>query len=178
VLKGEASSPKGRAEMETTLGLPVYVIPSEDQRPRLVCQTIVQDAIVLGVGDFENPETVMKSQQPAQAVDAQSPLAVNQQAQQPTPIPTPATPRYITLVVSPQDAVTLNYSLLAGVKLNLSLRNPTDTTPFLTDAVTQQYLMDQKGIPLPAKLPYSLAPRVDVLNFPDPEPVEAPVPQQ
>ena len=49
-----AGSPVGRIEIDPALGEtgPLYVIPSEDQRPRLVTQSIVQDAIVLWVGDF------------------------------------------------------------------------------------------------------------------------------
>ncbi len=64
-------------------------------------------------------------------------------------------PDIITLVVSPQDAVLLNYIKRAGIELSLALRNPNNTQEIVTDAVTQQYLMDQKNIPLPAKLPFA-----------------------
>jgi hypothetical protein len=33
-----------------------YSVPSEKQRPRLVSQALIQDAIVLQVGDFPLPE--------------------------------------------------------------------------------------------------------------------------
>ncbi|HZW03393.1 MAG TPA: SAF domain-containing protein [Anaerolineaceae bacterium] len=152
---------KGRAEMDSTLGMPVYVIPGEAQRPRLVCQSVIQDAVVLGVGEFEAPEDLVVTELPAEQAVVAPPV----QAEPEAPVEPPA-PDLITLVVSPQDAVSMNYMLLSGVKLSLALRNPTDANPYITDAVTQQYLMDQKNIPLPAKLPYSLEPRVDVLRFP------------
>ncbi len=46
------SSSRGRYEEDTTLDQLIYVMPSESQRPRLVCQTIIQDAEVLNVGMF------------------------------------------------------------------------------------------------------------------------------
>ena len=73
----------------------------------------------------------------------------------------------MTLIVSPQDAVTLNYVMLnAGAKLNLVLRSASDTKQIKTEAVTLQFLMDQYNIPVPAKLPYGMEPRVDVLSAP------------
>lgn len=157
----EEYGPKGRAEMDTTLGQPVYVVPGEPQRPRLVCQSVLQDAVVLGVGEFEAPVEVSVTQLPTDPNVIGQPIP--QEQQQPAEKPDPD---IVTLVVSPQDAVTMNYMLLSGVKLSLALRNPTDANPYITDAVTQQYLMDQKNIPLPAKLPFSVEPRVDMLNFP------------
>lgn len=152
-----AGSTQGRTEVDPTLNEPVYAIPSEPQRPRLVCQTVIQDAVVLRIGTYVEPVVSQPTPVPAQ------PPAEGEPAPEPTAIPLPD---LISLVVSPQDAVALNYMMLAGVKLNLALRNPTDTNPIVTDAVTQQYLMDQKNIPLPAKLPYALEPRVDGLQLP------------
>ena len=48
----------------------------------------------------------------------------------------------------------------AGIEITLALRNPNNDQTILTDAVTQQYLMDQKNIPLPAKLPFAIENRV------------------
>lgn len=153
--------PKGRAEMDTTLGQPVYVVPGELQRPRLMCQSVLQDAVVLGVGKFEPPDDMVVTQLPTDQTAIGQPIPQEEQQKVEKP-----DPDIITLIVSPQDAISMNYMLLAGVKLSLALRNPTDANPYITDAVTLQYLMDQKNIPLPAKLPYSLEPRVDVLRFP------------
>ncbi len=140
----------GRVQGEGSLNMPSYVVPSEPQRPRLVCQTVIQDAVVLRTGNYVEPQTVQVT-----------PTAVPE-GEQPVVTP-PPTKDSITLVVSPQDAVSLNYMMVAGIRLNMALRNPNDTNPIVTDAVTQQYLMDTKNIPLPAKLPYAIEPRVDVV---------------
>jgi pilus assembly protein CpaB len=49
---GGPSSIFGRTEIDPLLEQTLYAVPSESQRPRLVSQTLLQDAIVLGVGDF------------------------------------------------------------------------------------------------------------------------------
>ena len=75
-------------------------------------------------------------------------------------------PDVITLIVTPQDAVTLNYLMLAGdgAKINLVLRSPGDDLKAQTEPVTLQFVMDQYNIPLPSKLPYGIEPRVDAAN--------------
>jgi len=139
----------GRVQGEGSLNMPSYIVPSETQRPRLVCQTVLQDAVVLRTGDYVEPQVVQAE-----------PTA---QPEGEPVVTTEPTKDSITLVVSPQDAVSLNYMMVAGIRLNMALRNPNDATPIVTDAVTQQYLMEQKNIPLPAKLPYALEPRIDTV---------------
>lgn len=170
VAPGPGGAVKGRTEVDSTLEQPVYSIPSEPQRPRLVCQTVIQDAVVLRVGTYEEPVVGQPT-----AVPAAAPAEGEELPPTPTAIPLPD---LISLVVGPQDAVALNYMMLSGIKLNLALRNPTDTNPIVTDAVTQQYLMDQKNIPLPAKLPYALEPRVDGLQLPVLQNEATPVPTE
>jgi len=152
---------QGRVVGEGTINMPTYVVPSEPQRPRLVCQTVIQDAVILRVGNYVEPQVVQATPTPLPA--DQAPVA--------TAVPNKDN---VTLVVSPQDAVSLNYMLLAGIRLNMALRNPNDTNPIVTDAVTQQYLMEQKNIPLPAKLPYGVEPRLDTIPVPTviPTPVQ------
>jgi hypothetical protein len=90
----------------------------------------------------------------------------------------PKPPDVITLVVSPQDAVTLNYLIFSGAQLTLALRGTGDDTIELTEAATLQFLLDQYNISVPAKLPYGLEPRINDLVPPvllnDIEPVEQP----
>jgi pilus assembly protein CpaB len=69
----------------------------------------------------------------------------------------------ITLIVSPQDAVTLNYLIYSGAQLTLALRNPNDAQADGTEAVTLSYLLDQYNIPIPVKLPYGSQPAVTAL---------------
>jgi hypothetical protein len=97
-----AGNTQGRTDLDPTLNQPVYVIPSESQRPRLVSQMVIQDAIILRVGNF-----------PAEGLAKTSGV-------EPTPAPAagttttttpPPTPDMITLIVRPQDSITLCYGL-------------------------------------------------------------------
>ncbi|MDD5371479.1 MAG: hypothetical protein PHQ40_20565 [Anaerolineaceae bacterium] len=167
-------SPAGRGELDATLNQPVYVVPSEAQRPRMVTQTMLQDAIVLQVGDFPIPgvpTVVAPVAAPTPAAGGQQPAVAAEQ---------PKKPDVITLIVTPQDAVTLNYLIsqrsvniadqaklpTSGAQLTLVLRGAGDNTRIQTEAVTLQYLMDQYNIPIPAKLPYGLDPGVRYLTAP------------
>jgi pilus assembly protein CpaB len=146
---------RGRYELDSTTNAPIYVVPSELQRPRLVCQTVIQDATVLQVGMFslESEEGVVTAATPAFAVD---------QAGQTES----AYPGSVTLIVSPQDNLILNYLSLSGAKLSLALKSAGDQEPYTTDPVSLQYIMDQKNIPAPLKMPYSIEPRLDTLTYP------------
>lgn len=153
---GGAVSTQGRAELDPTLNQAVYVLPSEEQRPRLVSQTLVQDAMVLWSGEFPangKIDTSVPTPTPPPAEDGTQPAA---------PVEAPR-PDVITVVVSPQDAVTLNYLLLAGANLNMVMRSAGDIDRINTEAVTLQFILDQYNIPYPAKLPYGLDPRLDLL---------------
>lgn len=146
---------QGRTELDPAINQPLYVVPSETQRPRLVSQTLIQDAIVLYVGEFDkNTYMTGTSQLPTATPAPATETGEGQPA--PTPAPAPAKPDIITLVVSPQDAVTLNYLITVGAKINLALRRAGDASRIQTEAVTLQFIMDQYSIPLPAKQPYGL----------------------
>jgi pilus assembly protein CpaB len=152
ISSGGQGSTQGRTELDPTLNEPVYVVPSETQRPRFVCQNVIQDAIVLRLGDFP-----IDGAEPTQVEEEVVPEGDQAEEQvEPEILP----PDIVTLVVSPQDAVVLSYMRKNNIHLTLALRNPNNNQVILTDAVTQQYLMDQKNIPLPAKLPFALEPRV------------------
>lgn len=147
ISSGGAGSTQGRTELDTTLNQPLYVIPSEPQRSRLVSQTLVQDAIVLWVGEFPANGDINGAAQP----NTETTTGENGET-----VTTVVRPELITLIVSPQDAVTLNYMMLSGAKLNLALRSASDTQQTDTEAVTLQFIMDQYKIPYPAKLPYGI----------------------
>jgi pilus assembly protein CpaB len=153
-----SDSSLGKAAQDDTLGAPVYQQPSEPQRPRLASQTLLQDAVVLRMGDFnETSSTPAPTPVPGEA----------QPTAEVTPAPTKQ-PDVVTLIVTPQDAVTLNYlmSLGSGAKLTLALRASGDDSRVETEAVTLQFLLDQYNIPVPVKLPYGTQPRVDQLLLP------------
>ncbi len=163
---GGAVSPQGRVELDPNLGQPFYIVPSEPQRPRLVSQTLIQGAIVLQMGTFPLPG---EEEEAEQVEAAEEVVEEEAPAQQPPPgeeAPVeegPEPPDVITLIVSPQDAVTLNYLIFGGAQLSLAMRAAEDDSRAETEAVTLQFLLDQYEIPVPAKLPFGIEPRVDEL---------------
>lgn len=145
----ELPSRQGRTEIDPTFQKPIYVVPAEGQRPRLVCQMVLQDVVVLKLGNFTK-----------QAV-ATDPNA--------TPAPTQPSsgPDIVTLMVTPQDSISLNYFIYTGATLSMSLRNPNDTSRFAAESATLTSLLTQYNISLPSKLPYAAQPRVDTLTAPN-----------
>jgi len=149
----------GRGEVGVNTSEDFYVVPSEPQRPRLVSQNIIQDVLVLHVGEFleEKPQVIEPTATP-------DPLATVEPAEPPPPTPTPLPPDIITLVVSPQDALVLNYvSRLmerypGAVQFTLALRSAGDMSRVATESVTLQYMFEKFNIQLPAKLTYGVAP--------------------
>mgnify|MGYP001082193542 CR=1 FL=1 len=141
-----------------------YVVPSEAQRPRLVTQIIIPSATVLHVGDFEFEEEGVKDVEQADVV---TPPAEGEEA---PPPPEVEPPDNITLILTPQEAVNLTYLINSGVDISLALRSAGDSTVIDTQTATIQYFLDNYAIPLPAKLPYGLAPRVDKVPVPGENP--------
>jgi pilus assembly protein CpaB len=147
---GELPSRQGRVELDPTLQQPFYAVPAETQRPRLVCQMILQDVIVLKLGNFivQAPSTDPNA--------TPSPAQAQQEA----------TPDIVTLMVNPQDSISLNYFVYSGAVLSMSLRNPNDTSRLAAESATLTSMLTQYNISLPSKLPYALQPRIDALNAP------------
>ncbi|NWF65551.1 MAG: hypothetical protein HXY38_14740 [Chloroflexi bacterium] len=146
---------QGRLELDPSVQQPYYVIPSEAQRPRTVCQTLLQDVVVLKLGNFP-----LVAEQAATADQAPADPAAQ-------PEQTASTiPDIVTLIVSPQDAVTLSYLVYTNAKISLTLRNPSDQARLATEASTLQFLLSQYNIPVPAKLPYAMHPALTALISP------------
>ncbi len=131
-------------------GQVVFNIPTEPQRPRLVTQRIVQNATVLHVGTFPTAE-----EETAPVVQAAPEAGTQTTGVQPTPIP-PMVPDIVTLIVTPQDALTLHWAMGSGATLALTLRSPDDATVTETVSVTLQYLMTTYNVTLPVRLPYGM----------------------
>jgi len=107
--------------------------------------------VVMKLGNFPLAEVVTVDVQP---VDP----AVQQQA--------PVAPDIITLIVSPQDSITLSYLMYTNAQISMTLRNPTDLARQATEASTLQFLLSQYNIPVPAKLPYAMQPALSALTAP------------
>jgi pilus assembly protein CpaB len=153
----------GKVVIDPVLGQAVYVVPSEAQRPRYVSHMLLQDVVVLQVGNFPLPG------EEAQPEGTQTPTPEPQQQEGQAPA-APVPPDVVTLIVRPQDAVTLNYVMAAQTKLAASLalvlRAANDSSRENVLPVTLQFLLEQYQIPVPARLPYSLNPRIDNLTLP------------
>ncbi len=152
----------GRLEEEEVSGVPLLTRPRESQRPRLVTQRIVQNATVLHVGTFPlaGAEESAVAPTPEEGVGAPT-------GQETVPtVPTIPTPDIITLIVTPQDALALNWAMKSGVDLTLTLRSPADPTPTATSSVTLQYMIDNYNIAVPSRLPFGVEPRIDRVVVP------------
>jgi len=164
----------GRTNTEDELGLPFYVVPSEPQRARLVSQMLIKDATVLYVGTFPLADQDVTAAQQGQEGAAEGTEGQQQQPQQQgqqspqgqdTQQAAPP-PDIITLVVSPQEAVTLKYLVDRQVVMTLALRAGGDSADITTDAVTLSYVLDSYGVVVPAKLPYDIAPGLQLVMPP------------
>ena len=139
----------GRTELDPLLNELIYVMPSERQRTRLVTQILMQDATVLRFGEFSYED--LRPEEPAPAEGE-----VEATEGEPVPEPEQEPPNIVTLIVTPQEAVALEYLLNSEIDLQLVLRSSGDVDPIDTEAVTFQYMLETYNIPIPAKLPYSL----------------------
>jgi pilus assembly protein CpaB len=131
----------------------------------MVTQMIMQNIQVLNMGTFplpSEPNYNLWNNAGGAGISTPTPLPANQTQAAPTVVPAPD---IITVIVTPQDAVTLTYLLYSDAKITLSLRNPNDNTPISQpDAAMLEYLLTQYNIPVPSKLPYALQPGVDALQ--------------
>jgi pilus assembly protein CpaB len=192
----------GRFEQDP-FGQPINVVPSEDQRPRLVSQITVQDAEVLNVGPWlpwgelfraavalgVPPETIAPEEEEAQQPDEAPPVESDEPVEDDVggAQGVEAEPEIITsesqalvellasfsrqpvepllLIVSPQDALVLKWSIERGAAIHVVLRSYSDVGQrFRTEAVTLQYMVDQFNIGLPPGLEYGVDPVVRELE--------------
>jgi len=145
--EGCSSGIMGRLEVLAN-GWVVNMTPGESQRPRLVTQLAVQDAVVLRVGDWPREGEVPFDE--AEEVVAEE-QAVEAEREKVEPL---------TLIVTPQDAIVLKYVEEIGASIDLILRsaNDRDKGTITTESVTLQYIFDRFTVELPPKLPYSITP--------------------
>jgi Flp pilus assembly protein CpaB len=149
------SGPQGRMTPVPGSDSTTYVIPHELQRSRLVTQIVLKDALILHMGYF-GPNAAMV----VVPTDTPDPKATPATAVPPTATPLP--PRIMTLVVSPQDALAINYinrmaEVYPGsIQVTLVLRSAGDASLTNTQSVTQQYMFENFDMQVPTKLDYGL----------------------
>jgi pilus assembly protein CpaB len=147
---------QGRPDV-TSLGQAI-IGPSERQRPRLVTQRAIQDALVVHVGTFPQGGRFLGVPPTPTPVPAEE-----EETQQGTPPPPPTPvprPDIITLAVTPQDAVVLTWVVEARLPLTFSIRATNDTSRLNTTAVTLDYIMSTFRIDLPGKRPFTIEPAI------------------
>ncbi|TAK10945.1 MAG: hypothetical protein EPO32_13510 [Anaerolineae bacterium] len=167
IVSGGSVARTGRAELDSVLDLPFYLVPSEPtQRPRLVSQTVMQNIVVLNMGTFEAEDEAPVVLPTADPNDPNAQAAAENEAAAAAAASANLPPDIIVLIVSPQDAVTLNYLIYSGAEITLALRSASDTGTSATQAVTLQFLLDTYQIPVPVRLPYGLEPRLEILAAP------------
>ena len=111
-----------------------------EQSPRLATQLTLQDVEVLGVGRWIQEEPTPEEQQQAESGE---PVAVE-------------LPEYVTLMLTPQDALVLKLAREHGASIDLAVRAKDDAQQFATQQVTLDYLLARFGISLPVEQPYSV----------------------
>lgn len=144
-------------------GWVVNMTPGRDQQqwPRLVTQLTVQDAIVLQVGEWPSLEelypepTPTPTPEPGTEGETAPPAAVSLPVDRVEPL---------TLAVTRQDALVLEYAQIVGARINFVLRRAGDAQPAATESVTLQYLMDRFAIQVPPKLPYGVTPPIQQVS--------------
>lgn len=147
--------PEGRLEVLPN-GWLVSKTPSEPQRPQLVTQLTIQNALVLQVGDWPKPEAT-PAPEGEEAVPTPQPRPEGGVAA------APAQPEVepVTLAVTPQEALILEYLQAAGARINLVARSVADAqknTRFSIETVTLEYVLNAYRISYPNKLPYGITP--------------------
>jgi pilus assembly protein CpaB len=158
ILINEFPPPQGYVDFDSTLGQPIYVLPSEaSQRPRIVSQTVLSNRIILNVGDFPLID------EEGNEIDLH-PVTYDETG---AAVTAPRYPDLVTLIVTPQEAVTLNFLIYSGAQLTLALRSPTDAEVIETNSVTLNYFMNTYSVPLPDKLPYGITPSINELAPPE-----------
>jgi pilus assembly protein CpaB len=115
---------------------------------------LLQDVVVMKLGSFSLIPSGTVTTQPA----ATDPNTQEQAA--------PAAPDIVTLIVTPQDSITLSYLMYTNAQISMTLRNPSDLARQATEASTLQFLLSQYNIPVPAKLPYAMQPALSTLVSP------------
>lgn len=139
----------------------VIVAPAERQRPRLVTQRTIQDALVVHVGEFPLDGKYLGELPTPTPIPATQESDGNGSNNTPPPPPTPIPPpNIVTLGVSPQYAVVLVWAIDAKLPVTLALRSVNDRSTQTTTPVTLDYMMQEFRIEVPARRDYSIEPAI------------------
>ena len=139
---------------ETAVQTAIQLTTRDKSFPRLSSQLILQDVEVLSVGEWTQPTPIPRFTPGAPGVEPPTPtLAAAPGA---TPTATPPRPSVIILVVTPQQALILQWLRESDAIMDMALRGANDFAPVDTSTVTLQYLFDNFNVTLPPKLDFAV----------------------
>lgn len=159
---------------QTQLPFSFLINPSENQRPRLVTQRTVLDALVVWLGEFPEDGRIFRpAATPTPIVTDAAPVATLE----PTAVsfddtanggtgsgaeaePANLRPDSVTLAVQPQDAVILTYLAEAGLPLTFALRSAGSTTLQPTEPVTLGFILNRFNISVPERFTFAVEPAI------------------
>jgi hypothetical protein len=161
------------------IGATLLVTPGEElQRSRQSTQMIIDNVIVLGVGNFpiedlHQPIVIQAATPPpVEEGEAAEGDAAQQQAavEEATPVPEVVPPDLLTLVMTRQDALVLKYAIETGSDLTVVLRSALDDEVNVqpTDSVTLDYILNFYGVDRPPALDIAHEPSlqaIDAIHF-------------
>lgn len=167
---------EGRLELVEPLNLvgevsgPIGSNPSSlsTQVARRVTQLSIQQAQVIWVGTWRDPQELERQ---ADQAAAQAALAAEtSEVAVPTPTPLPirfdARPDIVVLSMTAQDALSLKWSLERGLDIDLALRSPGDTTVFATNSVSLPMLVDNGALRIPEQSQYGISKSMYDMEWP------------
>ncbi|PJF32628.1 MAG: Flp pilus assembly protein CpaB [Phototrophicales bacterium] len=147
---------------------PVIITPNGDRIYRFVTHITVQDALVMGVGEFPADGILFRPLATPTPVPTAAPAGAQTQQRtqaEPTATTVPPRPDIITLAVSPQEAVILNHMLGLLVPMTFSLRSAGDRSRPETVPVSTQYILDLYGVAPPPRTNVNLVVATDSIRL-------------
>ncbi len=137
----------------------VNMVPNGTTRSQLVTQLTLQNVLVLRVGDWPTAD-----EQAAPAAPEDPALAEEQVPVEEAPPPEMPDKAPLTLAITRQDAMVLEYAQLTGARVTFLLRRTGDESRATTESITLQYLMERFNVEIPPKLPYGVEPQITTLE--------------
>ena len=140
-----------------------------EQIPQRVTQLVIQQAEVLWVGTWQDPEEQVRAQEATRTAEVATAQAAGVEpppATTPDPFGRQGIPDIVILSMPSQDALVLEWARLRGIDIDLALRAPGDNSVFVTTSVSLPQIIDQGALAIPDPADIDLAPRADVVTPP------------
>ena len=139
---------------------PVFIIPSEEPRPRLSTQRTIQDALVIWTGDFPSDGALFRPAATPTPIELSPTPEGTPPDAPPPPTPVPPRPDIVTLAVSQQDAVVITYLVEARIPLTFALRSAGDHSGIETQTISLDAIMNRFQIEVPQKFEFNIEPAI------------------